>query len=192
LSHALSTLKKVLPAAPVASFAVKLLRMVPLNNLVTVIPHQWLYISGKKYRFNLAGARCIYFSETLAVAKMEYDSYWQGLPGAHQPIVIISADVKIARVLDLTNDTVLKALKVDRKDLFGGWRLANAPTVTQLIGTAVLETGRFSAIRYPSNAAEKLGKEGVNFAIFQDHIVTPDYVRVLGSTDKILEEWPKS
>lgn len=109
---------------------------------------------------------CIYFSETLDVAKMEYDSYLLGLPGAHQPIVIISADVKIARVLDLTDATVLKTLGVDRKDLFMSWRLVASPTVTQLIGTALIETDLYAAIHYPSDAAEKAGKTGVNFAIF--------------------------
>ena len=55
----------------------------------------------------------------------------------------------------------------------------------------MVETGHFGAIRYPSDAAEKAGKTGVNFAIFQDHITIPDSVKILGPTDDILEEWPK-
>jgi hypothetical protein len=100
------------------------------------------------------------------------------------------ADARLQRVLDLTDKATLKALGVDAKDLLENWRRANHPTLTQLLGQAVSETGVFSAIRYPSKAAAGRGREGFNLAIFLDCVRVPDAVRILGPDSKPLQKWP--
>ena len=98
--------------------------------------------------------------------------------------------MELRRVLDLTNDTTLKAINVAAKDLLKNWRRASQPTLTQLLGQAVNETGLFSAIRFPSKAAAIGGPAGINFVIFRSCVRSPDVVRILGPTNKPLQEWP--
>jgi hypothetical protein len=99
--------------------------------------------------------------------------------------------VALGRVLDLTSPATLKVLSMDSKDLFENWRRrTKTPTTTQLLGQAVNETRLFSAIRYPSKAAISLNLTGINYVIFQDCVVSPDSVQVLGSTIKPLQSWP--
>lgn len=167
-----------------------LARVVPLKDLDSVAPRDWLYLSGRKYRYNQAGASCIYFSESQTVAQMEYDDYWKGTPGEHQPASTYHAEVSLSRVIDLTDPKTLKALKIHREELFENWRLAKLPTLTQLLGTAALNGGNFAAIRYPSAAAERLGAAGSNVVIFRDRIRRPDSVVILGGKGKILQRWP--
>ena len=152
-------------------------------------PHDWLYSNGRPYRYNLAGVACVYFSETQEVAHVEYDSYWQGLPGALQPVAIYHAEVPLGCVLDLTDPVVLAHLKIQRRYLFLPWRTARRPVLTQRLGVAVLVSGRFSAIRYPSRAAEALGRNGTNMVLFRDAIRAPDFVRILGPKDQVLQQW---
>lgn len=190
MTHDLASLQVAFAAVKATPLTGQLARVVPLNSLESVAPHNWLYISGRAYRYNLAGSSCIYFSETREVAQLEYDSYWHGLPGQHQPAATYYADISIARILDLADVAVLTQLGIDRKELFIPWRTAKRPTLTQLIGTAVLKTNYFSAIRYPSNAAEAIGKLGNNLVIFRDSIRKPDFVCILGPSGKTLQEWP--
>ena len=131
----------------------------------------------------------MYFSKTREVAQMEYDSYWQGLPGAFQPVAIYHAEVSLGCVLDLTDPAVLTHLKIQRRHLFLPWRSTKRPVLTQRLGAAALATGRFSAIRYPSRAAEALGKSGTNMVLFRDAVRAPDFVRILGPNDQVLQQW---
>lgn len=93
--------------------------------------------------------------------------------------------MNLKRVLDLTSPATLKVLKISASDLSKNWRRARHPTLTQLLGQAVNETGCFSAIRYPSAVSK-----GANVVIFRDCVRKPDYVKILGSTNKPLEHWP--
>jgi len=172
----------------VALKANKLARLVP--QLALGASPNWLFTSGKPNRYNPAGVNCVYFAETRNIAQAEYDDYWKGLAGANQPVTTYFADVRLQRVLDLTNKATLKALGVDAQDLFKNWRRAKHPTLTQLLGQALSETGVFSAIRYPSKAAAGRGHGGINLVIFQDCVRSPDAVRILGPDSKPLQEWP--
>ena len=190
MSRGLKVLTAALAGVPAAAFQLKLARVVALDGLEKINPHDWLYSTGRAYRYNLAGAEGVYFSETREVAQMEYDSYWQGLPGEFQPVAIYHAEVSLSRVLDLTNLGVLTQLKIQRRHLFLPWRTAKRPVPTQRLGAAVLATGLFGAIRYPSHAAEVLGKTGTNFVLFRAGIQTPDFVRILGPNGRTLQQWP--
>ncbi len=153
-------LAAALASVPTAAFQLRLARVIALEGLEKYNPHDWLYSTGRPYRYNVAGAACVYFSETREVAQLEYDSYWQGLPGAFQPMAIYHAEVSLGCVLDLTDPAVLAHLKIQRRYLFLPWRTAKRPVLTQRLDAEVLVSGRFSAIRYPSCAAEVLGKAG--------------------------------
>jgi len=110
---------------------------------------------------------------------------WKGLAGAHQPATEFTAEVNLQRVLDLTAAETVKILNITAADLSKNWRRARHPTLTQLLGQAVNETGCFSAIRYTSAVSK-----GVNIVIFRDCVHSPDYVKILGPTKKSLEQWP--
>ncbi len=85
---------------------------------------------------------------------------------------------------------MVKALGLDTKELFTNWRRSKKPTLTQLLGQAVNETGLFSAIRYPSKAAAAHGLAGTGFVMFRDCVRAPDWVRILGPASKALQKWP--
>jgi RES domain-containing protein len=190
LTPTLTSLKTALVTVSPVTFQCTLARVVPLNSLQSVTPPQFLYITGRPYRYNLANVNCIYFSETKDVAHMEYDTYWAGTPKAHQTVVLYYADITIAKVLDLTNLAVLTSLNVNQSDLFKPWRTATTPTVTQLIGTAVQQTGHCAAIRYPSAAAHAINKTGNNFVIFKDHLQATDSVRIIDPAGATAQTWP--
>jgi len=190
LNHDLASLKASLAGAPAKAVRAQLTRLVPFKDLIGYNPPNWLYTSGKPNRCNPAGVNCVYFSEGKDVAQAEYEYMWQSLVGKHQPVTTYFATVELHRVLDLADDTTLKALNMDAKDLFKNWRRANRLTLTQLLGQAVNETGLFSAIRFPSKASAMGGHAGINFVIFRSCVRSPDVVRILGPANKPLQEWP--
>ena len=150
----------------------------------------WLFTSGRPNRYNPANVNCVYFAEAKEVAQAEYDNYWKGTAREDQPVTTYYAEIVLYRVLDLTDDATLNALKVEPKDLLKNWRRAKLRTLTQLFGQAVNETGLFSAIRYPSKAAAGRKQTGTNFVIFKDCVRSTDSVRILGPTSTPLQEWP--
>lgn len=163
----------------------------PFKDLASYKPPNWLYTSGKANRYNPAGVDCVYFAESREVAQAEYDGMWRGVSGGNQPVVTYCAEISLRRVLDLTDASTLKKLKLDKNNLFKPWRTARRLTVTQLIGKAIIETGAFSAIRYPSAVAAGPGPVGTNFVIFHGCVHSPDRVRILGPDDTApLVEWP--
>lgn len=190
MKHDLALLKTALATAPTKAVNAKLFRLVAFKNVVAHNPPNWLYTSGKPNRYNPAGVDCVYFSETREVAQAEYDRMWQGISGESQPFVTFCAEISLQRVLDLTDAATLKKLKLAKSSLFKAWRTVKKPTVTQLIGKAVSDTGIFSSIRYPSAATASNRRAGANFVIFRGCVHSPDHVRILGPDDTVpLDEW---
>lgn len=190
MKHNLSSLKVALAIAPAVVARTRLTRLVPFQPLITYNPPNWLYASGNPNRYNPAGVKCVYFAESKEAAHVEYEA-GRARAGKYQPVTLYAAEVALGRVLDLTSPATLKVLSMDSKDLFENWRRrTKTPTTTQLLGQAVNETRLFSAIRYPSKAAISLNLTGINYVIFQDCVVSPDSVQVLGSTIKPLQSWP--
>jgi RES domain-containing protein len=188
LAQLTAALKSV-PTIPVkATFS----RMVPFTDLVKYTPPNWLFTSGKANRYNPAGVNCVYFAESEAVAKYECDDQWKTTSAAKQPVVTYYADIELARVIDLASPAALKALGLQPADLLEPWRLASTPTSTQLLGQAVHNYQRITAMRYPSKAAADQGHAGHNFVIFQNNVLfSPDYVHILGpDKGKPLQSWP--
>jgi RES domain-containing protein len=185
-------LTEAIKTVPTQHIKGTLASMVPFKDLSAYSPPNWLYTSGKPNRFNPTGVNCVYFAETDAVAKLEYEDLWKRTSAAHQPRVTFYAEVELSRVIDLSDTAVLKALKLEQSDLFESWRLAAMPTSTQFLGQAVNHCERISAIRYPSKAAVKRGHGGCNVVIFQKNVLfSSDFVRILGpEKGKPLQAWP--
>ncbi|MBI3077716.1 MAG: RES family NAD+ phosphorylase [Deltaproteobacteria bacterium] len=109
-------------------------------------------------RYNTKGAfGALYCGERPGVCSAELRKATAGRTLA--PFVLASLRVKLQRVLDLTDRTVLRRLGVRSKDLVSpDW------TLTQDLGRLAREAG-FEALLVPSAAAP-----GRNLVIFPDHL----------------------
>lgn len=186
----LEFLKAALSRAPSAAWKGRVARRVEFLALTTCNPPNWLHTSGRPNRFNPRGIHCIYFAGDPDVARLEFECMWQGATAGGQPATDYNADVNLERMLDLTSPETLKTLGVKPVDLHANWRLAKQPTVTQLIGQAVCETKLFSAIRYPSFAAAKSRRPGVNVVLFPECLRAPEFVRIVGPANEPLQRLP--
>jgi RES domain-containing protein len=182
-AHALITVATV-------SVRAQLVRIVPNAWLSRTTPPNFLFASGKPNRFNPPGVECIYFSEDDDTALNEYLRQWRGTKGLHQPRTTFYADVRVARVVDLTDAPTLSHLGLTPAALHEPWRTALAPTATQTLGHAVSLQTHVSAIRYPSDAAHMVGVPGTNVVVFRAPMRSPDRLRVLGPTRRPLQSWP--
>jgi hypothetical protein len=96
--------------------------------------------------------------------------------------------VALHSVLDLLDPKTLSALGLTRDDLKQDWT-GRARVSTQSLGEAVVRTRVYSAIRYPSVAAEERGRKGVNLVIFRDCLESPDFLEILGG-NRSLQKLP--
>lgn len=177
----------VLPLAPTRSLHATLVRRVPLSPLIASGSVDYLFMSGRTYRFNTAGVRCVYFSEDEATAAAEYERHALLL---RQPFATYYAEVKFSTILDLCSSATVKALGLTTHDLQANWARAKRPTASQLLGEALSQQNGIAAARFPSDAARKKGFVGANVVIFRDCLHRPDYVHILGPTKRPLQSWP--
>jgi RES domain-containing protein len=91
-----------------------LVRRVPLTPLIESWALDFLFVSGRPYRFNPAGVRCVYFAEDERTAAVEYERH---NVACHQPFVTYYAEVALRRVLDLCSSEAPKALGLTEPDL---------------------------------------------------------------------------
>ena len=189
MKHDLTSFKTALRHAPSTSINAQLSRLVPFHQLTAITPPDWLYTSGKPQRYNPSGIECVYFGESLEVARAEYESALAAFT-QNQPVTIFYAKAALKRVLDLTEAKTRKALGLELENLFQNWRRAKVPTTTQLLGQAVSETKLLSAIKYPSKILADRGQDGANYVIFRDCVRAPDSVIIHGPTGKPLQSWP--
>jgi hypothetical protein len=125
------------------------------------------------------------------MALREYERQFQGLKhGAKQPVTLFFAEVQLRNLLDLGDEATRESLCVTEKDLQMDWSGGLRPTLTQRLGEAVAAQRKISAIRYPSVAGLKCGIAGFNIAIFKSNVRLPEYVRILGPTQKSIQDWP--
>jgi RES domain-containing protein len=167
----------------------RLVRCVERDALESNQPPAFLFTSGKPNRYNPAGIECVYFSENLEAATLEYERFQQA--SGLDPVAFTTyyADAELP-FLDLTVAETLDRLGLVQVDLHASWRLSRNPTKTQLLGAAVAQQERFAAIRFPSDAARVAGKIGCNFVIFRDSIRAPAFLRVLTGKLIPVQEWP--
>ena len=105
-------------------------------------------------RFHVKGAFLItYAGCTLKQAEWEHSHTSRNAGIAREdslPLTTLSADVRFSRVLDLTDRTVRRQLKVTKAQLSGGaWAGPSGETLTQAIGRLARQHG-FEAILTPS------------------------------------------
>ena len=89
---------KALARAPGVELRSLLVRRVPLAAMLESEGLNFLFMSGRPYRFNPPGVGCVYFAENEAVARVEYLRHQ---PAAQQPFVTFFAEIQLRRVLDL-------------------------------------------------------------------------------------------
>lgn len=147
----------------------------------------FLFMSGRPYRFNPAGVRCVYFAEGERTAAAEYERH---NVARGQPFVTYYAKVALRHVLDLCSAEALKALGLTQRDLRAAWVRGGRATACQLLGEAVSRQSSVSALRFPSEAARTAGFSGTNVVVFPDCVRRPDFVSILGPTKKPLQRWP--
>ena len=90
----------------------RLVRCVPALSFLAGAPPSFLRTSGRPNRFNPRGVDCLYFSETEAVANLEWDRQMNGSPLESQPKLVFFARVKLRRVLDLENPETRRRLEL--------------------------------------------------------------------------------
>ncbi|HMO49812.1 MAG TPA: RES family NAD+ phosphorylase [Kiritimatiellia bacterium] len=180
----------LLVTAPTISIDSLVARRVPDDILHSNVPPDYLFTSGKKARYSVAGVHCAYFAadEITAIAEYEKDL----LSGNRfQPVTTFWAEAKLGKVIDLTNPDCLYHFGLVTADLQVTWRLASSPTLTQQLGAAIAHnTSGITAIRYPSEAMRLIGKTGTNFVIYRDRIAAPDSLTIKGPGNTVLQRWP--
>jgi RES domain-containing protein len=154
------------------------------------VPPNWLYTSGDANRYNPKGVHCVYFAADERTAQAEFLKRADEKKGPDQPIVTYFADIRLRRVLDLTQGAVVRQLRISRAQLLVEWDGKDV-CVTHILGEVVNEGGRFSAIQFPSAAANESGFQGVNLVVFRDALRKPDFVGILGPSKKSLQTWPE-
>ena len=175
-----------------AAVASEELRAIPLERIVerrvleSRRPPDFLFTSGRPNRYNPAGVECVYFSADGATAGAEFDRYWQGKT-TQRVLYFCRAS---ARVLDLTDVNVRATLGLHEADLFGPWRLAASPTVTQRLGFVVAGQRRFAGIRFPSDAAQERGFTGSNLVFFRSALAAPARIEIFDDAGQLLQAWP--
>lgn len=88
------------------------------------------------------------------------------VPVRAAPLVIVSVDGVVGRVLDLTDVDTLAALNTNAQEITGTWvKVASPPT--QTLARAAYDSGAIAGIQYPS--AKHPG--GVNLVVFPDRLV---------------------
>jgi RES domain-containing protein len=94
------------------------------------------------------------------------------------PTVLISVQIRLQTVLDLTDTGIRKVLQTSTAELLRPWRLAmgrGIPVATQLLGQAVFDSGRYQALWYPS--AQSTGAHCL--VVFPERLAPPAYVETI-------------
>ncbi len=132
-------------------------------------------------RFHVIGkVLVVYTSTDLKTAEWEYTNTARsrGFDSAHLlPYTAISANVKLSKVLNLSNSAVRKMLKVTLKELRGApWDSSATETLTQVIGRLAYEAG-FEAILAPS------GGGGQNLNVFRQNLLTGSLLQIINADE---------
>ena len=90
------------------------------------------------------------------------------------PKTVFATEVNLTRVLDLSTDEIQRTLRTNSAELAQPWKARNRP-VTQTLGLACFESGRFSALRYRSTKAAP----SYCLAVFPSRMNPAEYVSVL-------------
>jgi RES domain-containing protein len=168
----------------------RLSRVVDFFDLTSQARFEFLYTSGRPNRFNPRGLQCLYLADERETCMMEIRENDPDYETNHSADTTYRVEVQLARALDLLSDSNRSALGLTDKELFAPWRRAKRPTSTQRLGKVVSEGDSFSCIRYPSNAAHKLGQNNWNLVVFRSALAAGETIRIKSPDGKHLEQWP--
>lgn len=165
-----------------------LARYVPQNAFNSKSPPSYLYASGAINRCNPPGVSCVYFGEGPETARAEFDSYYQ----TALTELGYYAHVSFRTIIDLEDAATRKHFGIIDKDFTRSYVTKSGDLIPlQHLGKAVASQKKVAAIRFKSNAMQKLGKLGYNVVVFQDVIHSPDSLKILEG-NRVLEKWPKN
>ncbi len=169
---------------------VEIARCVDREALEQNQPPEFLFVSGSRGRYNPKGVHCLYFSENKEIAQLEYMHLNRSPVGPTPPYTTFFADAYLA-ILDLSKPGVLATLGFTKRALHRHWRTITRATKAELLGLAISEQKRFSAIRFPSHAARACRRIGFNYAIFRDPMLeTRSLLRVETGVGIRSQRWP--
>jgi RES domain-containing protein len=152
--------------------------------------HLWAGASAG--RCNPPGVSRVYMSLERKTAQVEYEQFVkkEGLDPDLSDSYSFTADIKLARVLDLRSDPTLTVVGLIATDIEEEWEEdplcpRMSPTRLQSVGYWISQSyGNFSGIILPSVR----GPSGNNIVIFKERVIDPDFVRPLSSTPT--KGWP--
>lgn len=158
--HPLETLIEILPTISPQSVSRTYFRAVDYDALRSKDPPNALWSGGPKekgQRFTPPGGPdCLYVSETMPTAITEMRGLFSTVAPL-LPFVVISIQVRLDRVLDITNPETQLRLGTSLTELTASWELQmsdNLPVPTHTLAEAAFSTGRFQAIRFASAQVE--------------------------------------
>jgi len=186
--------QKLVETAPARAYQRKakdksqlLARYVPDSAFKKGTPPTYLYASGDLGRCNPQGVFCVYFGEGPETARAEFDAYCK------KPLTELGyyARTQLKAILDLEDPATRRHFGLTEKDFTRSYTLKSGDLIPlQEIGLAVSRQSRITAIRFPSNAMQKVGKVGYNLVVFQDLVAGSDFLEIMDGS-KPLERWPK-
>jgi RES domain-containing protein len=127
----------------------------------------------------------LYLAEDVETAHAEANQ----LVGKAPPTVVLTIDIHLESVLDLTLPLVQQELGTDLDELCGPWRVLQSngqPVPTHELGSAVFASGRYQAVRYPSVRLPG----HTCFAVFTERLTPPDFVEVFDPHDNVRQRIP--
>lgn len=185
-----------LQKVPVRAFEETCHRIVSLQAYEAANPKRLLYDLGPKQsasgqRFSPPGDHAgLYVAVERLTAGAEFTgsvAAWNQSGGGTS--VVFKVDVKLERVLDLTDNSVLAALGLTPADVQSAWEgylaLFGMEPVTWELGRAVFSSGRFDGILFPS---KKNPPDGRCLLVFTERLTKGSTEVVLFSDDGSVRE----
>lgn len=141
----------------------------PLSGIGSVI---------KGGRYNAPGLfEALYSSDSRITALYEIDALFGDVDVPHSPELMLTLDVRLSRVLDLTDNTLRDALGATLEELLAPYlqdQLVSGEAATQQLGRLAFASKKFSALRVPSAARP----EARNLVIFPARFASNEQVRL--------------
>ena len=106
-----------------------------------------------------------------------------------RPLITYAIKVKLKRVLDLTDQSVIKALGTTFDELDGSWKeqIKNKkPVPTHILARTAYRTNRFEGVKFKSHEQSGVA----NLLIWTDNIKSPSYIEVVDDTKTIWARLP--
>jgi RES domain-containing protein len=127
-------------------------------------------------RFNVRGEPALYLAGTPALAVAEHLRLGQ-LFGvvAFPPRLLVTVEVALPRVVDLTDPRTRSAMELDAEELSRDWTTALEGASTQLLGRELRGEG-VSGVMFPSS----LEPAKANLVVFRENLGRDGWVRVVG------------